>query len=136
MKRTLLTLIAVATAALTPVAEAAQPAGMSKAPKARNACFTARNVNNFAAVDDQNLYVRVGVRDVYHLTMFGNCFDLSWVNALGLVSRGGSFICEGDLTGVDVVTREAGGRPMSCPVSNIRKLTPEEIAALPKRARP
>lgn len=134
MRRTLLTLIAAV--GLATVAHAAEPARMSKPPKAQRACFPARSVNNFAAVDDQNLYVRVGVRDVYRLEMFGNCFDLSWVHSLALVSRGGSFICEGGLSGVDVVTRDAGPGLQTCPVSSIRKLSPEEIAALPKKARP
>lgn len=132
MKRTLLTLIAVAATALTPAAWAAEPGK----PTPRRACFTARDVNNFAAADDNNLYVRVGVRQVYHLKMFGNCFDLSWVHALGLVSRGGSFICEGGNAGVDIVTRDPALGPRRCPVSSIRKLTPEEVAALPKKARP
>ncbi len=134
MKRTLLTLIAAVS--LATVAHAAEPARMSKAPKAPRACFPARSVNNFAAVDDKNLYVRVGVRDVYQLEMFGNCFDLSWVHSLGLVSRGGSFICEGGPSGVDVVTRDAGPGLQTCPVSSIRKLSPEAIAALPAKARP
>ena len=134
MKRTLLTLIAAA--GLASAAHAAEPARMSKAPKAERACFYARSVTNFAAADDRNLYIRVGTRDVYHLSMFGNCFDLSWVHSLGLASRGGNFICEGINISVDVVTRDAGPGVQSCPVSAIRKLKPEEAAALPKGARP
>jgi hypothetical protein len=134
MRRTLLTLIAVA--GLASAAHAAEPARMSKAPKPQRSCFYARSVTNFAAADDRNLYIRVGTRDVYHLAMFGNCFDLSWVHSLGLQSRGGNFICEGTNVSVDVVTRDAGPGLQSCPVTAIRKLTAEEVAGLPKKARP
>jgi hypothetical protein len=134
MNRTLLTLIAAF--GLASAAHAADPQRMSKAPKPQRACFYARSVTNFAAADDRNLYIRVGVRDVYHLAMFGNCFDLSWVHALGLKSRGGNFICEGTNVSVDVVTRDAGPGVQSCPVTAIRKLKAEEVAGLPKKARP
>jgi len=136
MNRTLLTLIAVAATALTSTAHAADPHRMSKPPKAERACFYARSVTNFRAADDRNLYIRVGARDIYHLKMFGNCFDLSWKNALALSSKGGNFICEGDNVSVDVVTRDSAFSNQSCPVSSVRKLTPQDVASLPKKARP
>jgi hypothetical protein len=136
MNRTLFALTIAAATALTSAAHAADPHRMSKAPKPQRACFYARSVTNFAAADDRNLYIRVGARDVYHLSMFGNCFDLSWVHSLGLKSRGGNFICEGTNVSVDVVTRDAGPGLQSCPVTAIRRLTAEEAAGLPKRARP
>jgi hypothetical protein len=131
MKRVLLTAVAVYATALTSAAAVAQPAKVSP-----RACFIARNVNNFAAVDDHSVYVRVGVRDVYHLTMFGTCPDLSWAHALSLASRSGSWICEGGHADVDVVTRGGGTGPNRCRVSDVRKLTPEAVLALPERARP
>jgi hypothetical protein len=136
MNRLLLVLTTLTAFALATAPLAAEPARMSKAPKPQRSCFYARSVTNFAAADDRNLYIRVGTRDVYHLSMFGNCFDLSWVHALGLTSRGGNFVCEGTNVSLDVVTRDAGPGVQSCPVSAIRKLTPEEVAGLPKGARP
>jgi hypothetical protein len=136
MTRALSTLIAVAAAVLASTAHAQPPQSKLKAPKPQRACFYARSVTNFAAADDRNLYIRVGARDVYHLSMFGNCFDLSWVHSLGLKSRGGNFICEGGNVSVDVVTRDAGPGVQSCPVTAIRRLTADEAAALPKKARP
>jgi hypothetical protein len=136
MTRALSTLIAVAAAVLASTAHAQPPQSKLKAPKPQRACFYARSVTNFAAADDRNLYIRVGARDVYHLSMFGNCFDLSWVHSLGLKSRGGNFICEGGNISVDVVTRDAAPGVQSCPVTAIRRLTADEAAALPKKARP
>ena len=50
-------------------ADAAKPAKESKAADHR--CFWARNVNNFEAVDDTHVNIRVGVKDVYAMTLFG-----------------------------------------------------------------
>jgi hypothetical protein len=108
----------------------------SPALAAGKSCFYARNVGGFSAPNDRTLYVRAGVRDVYELKLFSTCLDIGWVNSLALVSRPSSFICEGSNVDVDVVTRGSGFGRQRCPVTTVRKLTPEEIAALPKRDRP
>lgn len=97
-------------------------------------CFYARNVNGFAAQSDRIVNVRVGVRDVYQFELFAPCPDVRWNQALGLQTRGGSnFICSG--LDAEIISRTPIG-PQRCPVTNIRKLTPEEVAALPRGARP
>ena len=78
----------------------------------------------------------MGVRDVYELKMFGNCFDLSWLHHIGLQSHGMSNICEGSNPDVDVIVRDIGIGHQRCPVTSVRKLPPAEIAALPRDARP
>jgi hypothetical protein len=93
-------------------------------------------VNNFAAHDDHAVYLRVGVNQVYELKMFGNCFDLSWLHRLGIRAIDGSDICEGDAANVELFTRDIATGPQRCPVTSVRKLTPPEVAALPKDARP
>jgi hypothetical protein len=78
--------------------------------------------------------VRVGVRDVYQFEMFGHCTDVDWAQRIAIVARGGSSrICEG--FDADLVTPSPIG-PQRCLVKNIHKLTPEQVAALPRRARP
>jgi hypothetical protein len=113
-----------------PATAAAEPT----TPAPTRQCFWARDVNNFAAETDRVVNVRVGVRDVYQFEMFGLCPDVRWNQRIGLVARGGGDrVC----TGLDaelVVPSSIG--PRRCPVRNIRKLTPEEVAALPRRARP
>lgn len=132
-------ILAAAVAALAGAAAAAPQAG-SAAPGAKppaysaNQCFYTRDVQNFAAPDEHNLYVRVGARRVYHFEMFGPCPDIDWNQHLALVSRGSSWIC--NAMDAEVVTHSPGIGRQRCFVKNMRQLTPEEIAALPKRARP
>ncbi len=103
-----------------------------KAPT-RNQCFWTRNADGFAAADEHTLNVRVGVRDVYQFEMFGPCPDIDWNQRIALISRSGSNICTG--MDAEVVTHSPIG-PQRCAVRSVRKLTPEEIAALPPRAKP
>ena len=119
-----------ATGAAAPSAAAAKPEAKYDAHQ----CFYTRNVTSFAAPDEKTLYVRVGVRDVYRFDMFGTCPDIDWNQSLALVSRASSWICSG--MDADVVTHRTGLGAQRCPVSNVRKLTPEEVAALPRRAKP
>ena len=107
-------------------------------PREQRACFWTRSVTNFAAVDTTRVYLRASGRRVFELTLFANCFQLDWVNRLAIRTRGSSNICEGPNPGLDVIVRDRGGIPggQRCPVTNVRLLTPDEVAALPPRARP
>lgn len=96
-------------------------------------CFWTRQVNNFAAADDDAVNVRVGVRDVYRMEIFGTCPEIDWTQSIALRSRSGSTICQG-LDAEIIVPSTIG--PQRCAVRNIRKLNEAEIAALPKKARP
>ena len=123
-----LTAAAAAILALSATAVAAKsPAGPQRQ------CFWTRNADGFAAADEHTLNVRVGVRDVYQFEMFGPCPDIDWNQRIALISRSGSTICTG--MDAEVVTRSPIG-PQRCPVRSVRKLTPEEVKALPPRARP
>jgi hypothetical protein len=129
--------LSVATAALLSLSVGPQVAA-AKSPvepgsKPQRQCFFNQQVNGFAASDDRIVNVRVGVKDVYQLEMFGRCHDIDWAEKIALVSRGGSTICTG--LDAEIVSPSPIG-PQRCPVSNIRKLTSAEIAAIPKRARP
>lgn len=124
----------VAAVALTASAEPPPPA--APAPHYGQSCFWQREVVNFAAHDDSAIYVRIGVNRIYELKMFGNCFNLSWLHHIGLRTFSGGNICEGRTPNVDVFTRDVATGPQRCPVTSVRKLTPEEVAALPKDARP
>jgi hypothetical protein len=128
---------ALAIAAAMAVGASAQPPGGARPPpKPRPSCFWTNRVENFAAVDEQNLYLRVGIHDVYRAKLFSDCFQLDWVHHLALISRGSSLICEGSNLDVDVIVRDVAAGRQRCSVTDIRKLTPDEVAALPKGARP
>jgi uncharacterized protein DUF6491 len=130
--------LAAAAAAVTlAVSATAQPPPAKPAAKPAHACFWRREISNFAAHDDEHLYVRVGVHDVWELKLFSHCFDLDWVHRVELSSIGGfePTLCEGSNPGVDVLVRDVAGR-QRCPIVAVRKLGPADVAALPKDARP
>ena len=102
--------------------------------KPKESCFWTHSATGFAAADEHTLNVRVGVRDIYQFEMFGPCQGLDWNNEIALVSRPGDMICRG--MDAEVISRSPGFGRQRCMVRNVRKLTPEEIAALPKRAGP
>lgn len=113
----------------------AVPPGATAAPavKPKRQCFWTSQVNNFAAQGDEVVNVRVGVKDVYRLEIFGTCPEIDWTQKIAIVSRSGSTIC----TGLDaelVVPSTIG--PQRCAVRAVRKLTPAEVAALPPKAKP
>lgn len=126
-------LLALASAA--PQAAAKSPAEPAAKPASKPArqCFWANQVNSFASDDDRHVYVRVGVKDIYELEMFGRCHDIDWTQKIGIVSRGGSTICSG--LDAEIIAPSPIG-PQRCQVSKVRKLSEAEIKALPKRARP
>jgi hypothetical protein len=131
--------LAATTAALAAlcVSAAAQPPPAPQ-PNPRPACFWTRSITNFAANDTNRVFVRASGRRVFELTLFANCLQLNWVNRLGIRTRGSSNICEGPNPAIDVIVRGGGiaGGGQRCPVTNVRLLTPDEVAALPPQARP
>jgi hypothetical protein len=134
--KSLATLTATAAAFATLCASAAAQPPTAPPPNQR-ACFWTRSVTNFAAVDTTHVYLRASGRRVFELTLFANCLQLDWVNRLAIRTRGSSNICEGPNPAVDVIVRDSGiPGGQRCPVTNVRLLTPEEVAALPPRARP
>lgn len=122
---------AVGLSAATPLAvQAKSPVADSPSPRQ---CFWTRQVSNFAAVDEHIVNIRVGVRDVYQLEMLGNCHDIDWAQTIAIRSRGSSSICTG--MDAELIAPSPIG-PTRCPVRAIRKLSPAEIAALPRGAKP
>jgi hypothetical protein len=127
MKKIILTGVLAAGALVTLGAAGPAPA----APQ--HSCFWNREVNSFSAPDDHTVYVRVGVKEVYRLDLMGACPDVQWNNGIALESRPGSSICSA--MEATVITHSPTG-PQRCAVSQLTKLTPAEVAALPKRSRP
>jgi hypothetical protein len=125
-----------ATASLIAVGAANAKSPVEPAPtgaKPARQCFWTDQVTNFASSDDRIVNLRVGVKDIYQLEMFGRCNDVDWTQKIAVVSRGGSNICSG--LDAEIIAPSTLG-PMRCPVRSVRKLTAEEAKALPKRARP
>ena len=120
-----LILAALAAAALGTAAQAAP---------GKSDCFYSRNINGFKAVDDETINIRVGGRnDIVQLKLNGPSNDLKWANGVALVSYGGSFICS-SLGTTLVVPGPVGSQRY--PVASMRRLDPQEAAALPSKQRP
>lgn len=131
------TRVAAAFLGLAVLSLSAPQGAIAKSPvegeKPRRQCFWAHQVNNFAAEGDRVVNVRVGVKEIYRLEIFGTCPEIDWTQKIAIVSRGGSTICSG--LDADLVVPSSIG-PQRCTVRNVRKLTPEEVAALPPKAKP
>jgi hypothetical protein len=112
---------------------AALAAPSKPASKPAPSCFYPNDVTNFAAQDDHTVNVRVGVRDVYQLVLFGSNPDIDWAQRIAVRSTAGSTICAG-LDATVIAPTPIG--PQSYPVKTVRKLTPDEVKALPGRAQP
>jgi hypothetical protein len=115
----------------------AAPLSATAADKpAKDECFWTRNITSFAAPDDHTVYVKVGMRDVYRLDLMISCPDVDWNQRVGLQSShgAGGSIC-GPLD-AEIVSHAAGIGAQRCPVKAMHKLTPDEIAALPTKAKP
>lgn len=122
-----------ALAAVLLLSAAAADATDAPKPKAERSCFLTRNVNSWSAADDKTVYVRVGVKDVYRLDLFGTCPDIDWNWSIALESHGSSWICS-PLDATIIAQSPIG--PQRCPVTKVTKLTPAEAAALPKKHKP
>ena len=97
-------------------------------------CFRRSDVRNHTVGGPKTLYLDVAGRDVYRIDMSNPCLA-SAVSSDPLVFRnvsGGQTVCSP--LDLDITVAAAG--PSKCIVSSITRLTPTEIAALPKKMRP
>lgn len=135
-----LALIAAATLGLSSAALAgsepktpSDPSDAKAAASVQKSCFFRRDVHGFAAPDDKTLYLRVRAKDVYKLDMKGRCPELDWEHRIAIDSRGSSAIC----SAIDITILVKNPIGVSrCSVATLTRLTPEEVAALPKKSRP
>jgi hypothetical protein len=126
-------LAALAAAPMAAAKSPTEPAPAAAKPTARKQCFWTRQINSFASNDDRIVNVRVGVRDVYQFEMFGRCDEVDWASNIAVRSRGSSYICSG--LDAEIISPSSLG-PHRCPVRTVRKLSEDEIKALPKHPRP
>jgi hypothetical protein len=124
-------------AAAQPPAAAPPAAAPAPPPSTGRSCFWIRSIRGFRSIDNRNVFVRASGRDIFQLELFSPCLGVDWAHRVSLQARGSQQICEGRANWVNLHVRQAGGgRPLRCSVSNVRKLTPEEVANLPRRAIP
>ncbi len=99
------------------------------------ACFYSRDLSSWRAADRSTVYLRVHTHDIYELKLLGECPHIDWVEGIGLEHQGSPWICSG-LDATLIVPQGSGMGTLRCPVSSVRKLTPDEVAALPRKSRP
>ena len=94
-------------------------------------CFYANQWTSWKAPDDHTIYLNVGKR-VFRLDIAGSCPTLRTGATLITHSHSAQLCSAIDW---DLKVR-SGGMTSGCIVSNQTQLTPDQIAALPKNARP
>jgi hypothetical protein len=117
---------------------AAQTAAMGQAPKPKNECFFTNQFQNWkAGSDDKTINIRVAGNRFYRLDLTNACHELSWPSATMINKFRSSTICsplDWDMRisqGLGV-----GSFPTPCMVKAMTRLSPAEVAALPKKEKP
>jgi hypothetical protein len=100
-------------------------------------CFSPRDIVNFRTPHFTSVLLRVGKTDVFELTFSSPCPDVDWTYGFQ-VRGGGREVCEGkdqDLEVVPVRTSDSG-LGVRCRVTDVHRLTRDEVSALSGRERP
>jgi hypothetical protein len=108
----------------------------SAVPVKRPGCFFARDFESWKAPDARTIYIRVRMHDYYRLDLASSCPALLWPSShLITVFHGFDTVCSAldwDLK----VNPGTGGFPVPCIVKTMTALTPDEVAAIPKKYKP
>ncbi len=118
-------------AAALGLACAAQPA----AAASRSPCFFVTQWEGWKSPRPDVIYLGVNMHDVYRVDLSGGSSMLNWPNAhLVSIVRGSDSIC----TALDLDLKVSDGNGFTEPLiaRSLTKLTPEEVAAIPKKDRP
>jgi hypothetical protein len=105
------------------------------APPPKNQCFFVTQFENWKAPDARTIYIRTTMNKYYRLDLSGTCSELTWPDS-HLVThwRGTGAVC----SAVDWDLRVSDGHGMvtPCIVRTMTQLTPDEVAAIPKKFKP
>jgi hypothetical protein len=111
------------------------PAPPSGTGLPKGECIRSHDIRNHTIADNQTLLLDVNHRNTYRVTLRGQCLAGA-IASDPIITReppGTSFICKPIDMDVGIVK---AGFETKCIVDSIDKLTPEQIAALPKKLRP
>jgi hypothetical protein len=145
MKLAIITLAASAaalsTAAVSTVALAAKTSPLVTPPPPRGAglpsgqCIRSTDIRNHTIADRNTLLLDVNGRATYRVTMNGGCLAGA-ISSDPIITRnppGSAIICRP----IDMdIAISKGGFASHCIVDSIVKMTPEEVAALPRKLKP
>ena len=113
-------------------------AGSASAADARaGQCFRSSQFQGFRPAGDRAMIVRAGVSDYYRVEFAQACRQITYPGAVLVTrTRGSDMICSGLDWDLKVGDNANPGFAVPCIVSGQRKLTREEVAALPKGQKP
>jgi hypothetical protein len=92
-------------------------------------CFWGSQVTGFSDAGPDRAILNIGQRESWELTLAAGCPDVDWALKIGIRSRGGDRICPGRPAEL-FVPNASGSGMRRCLVQNVRKLSPEEAAAV------
>lgn len=124
-------------ALLTSCAPVAEGGMGDDAPAFARQCFSVSQIRGFKQGRPEQVFLRVGRNDVYEMNAAGGCQDLDFAQRMALIPDGGTVgtrLCTDDWA--RVVVPGSTSATTVCRVRISRKLTAEQIAALPERHRP
>lgn len=128
-------LIATAAAAALGFAAPALAATTPAKPNTTGNCFQAHDWEDWRGSDPNTIYVRVHVRDFYKIELSaGSNMVTDPTNHLITDIRGSNWIC----SPLDLDMKISDGHGVVVPLiaKSITKLTPEQVAAIPKKDLP
>jgi hypothetical protein len=115
---------------------AAAAPGVDTAARAptTDTCFKRRDVHNHTVGGPKTLYLDVSGSGVYRIEMSNSCLAAATSSDPLIFNNqtGAQSVCKP--MDLDITVAAAG--PSKCIVSSISKLSPAEVAALPKKMRP
>jgi hypothetical protein len=129
---------AAAVAGCAPTGAAGPGDAVAAGETAARPCFYTSQVRNFRTERNESIYVRVRADEVYELRTFGACLDLDSAINIGIGPRyggGSDRACVSDQVEIAIVHPTSAVRS-PCYARIERRLTAEEVAALPDRSRP
>ena len=129
--------LAAAAALVLAAAAASAPLAVSSASAQGRQCFRAQDWHGSAAGGPRDIYIRVGMHDIWRLAMADDCPGARFPGpvSIGDLVTGSNEIC----SAVDLqitVAPLGGSNHSACIVKSINKLTPDEAKALPRKAMP
>lgn len=117
---------AVSVALLSTVPALAQNQGPNQKP----ICLRRANIDTFNAPDDNTVIVRTLDGNKYKLSLMGPCLNLSFRQALGIKTVGGSFALSCISPGDSIIDNDRMDHMrMNCPIKAITMYTPAQEAA-------
>lgn len=117
-------------------AASADPSAPKPKP-ASHSCFRASDWHGWRAPDDKTIYLRVNVNEIYRVDLSAGSFLLNSGNShLVNVEHGSDLICSPIDLQLSVAENGMGSFKEFLIAKSITKLTPEQVAAIPKKYLP